>query len=321
MGKTSALSFLAAALLPLSAAAQTMVPFQSGKAWGYKDASGKTIFKAQYAAASLSADGLGLVAVQDGTSLKWGVVSADGHTVIEPSYDYIDLCSEGTVAVYTGPVENSEEGLYMSGGQWGFIDLNNPEADLNRGFDLVGPFIDGVAWVNRTKTDIKRQKRTMPILNNKGKVIGENIIFGVSESFSMNDMVLPDAEGGTAFEDGAWILIDRNGNALTQENTPYQAVGEFRDGLAWVKKNGRFGYVNLNGEEVIPAIYVMVQDAPGSSPGSLLLRPESGAVRWVVDDRGLTAWLNEKGGTVIGFTDFNGKVSVFDTVDESMWDF
>ena len=137
----------------------------------------------------------------------------------------------------------------------------------------------------------------------------------------MNDMVLPDAEGGTAFEDGAWILIDRNGNALTPENTPYQAVGEFRDGLAWVKKNGRFGYVNLNGEEVIPAIYVMVQDAPGSSPGSLLLRPESGAVRWVVDDRGLTAWLNEKGGTVIGFTDFNGKVSVFDTVDESMWDF
>ena len=268
MKRTVITSIVAAMLPALCATAQNMTPFQSGKAWGYKDAGGKVIVDAVYAAASLAADGYGLVAVKDGKTLKWGVVGQDGRTVIEPVYDYIDLCSEDMVAVYKGPVHNGEEGIYMSGGQWGYIDLASPAEEFKVIFDLVGPFTDSVAWVNCVRTDSRRQK-----------------------------------------------------NALTSTDSPYQAVGEFKDGLAWVKRNGRFGFVNIHGEEVIPVIYSMVQDAPGSRPGSLLLHPESGAIRWVVNDSGQRAWLNEKGETVIGFTDFEGKVSVFDTVDENMWDY
>ena len=291
-------------MLPaLCATAQNMTPFQSGKAWGYKDAGGKVIVDAVYAAASLAADGYGLVAVQEGNALKWGVVGQDGRTVIEPVYDYIDLCSEDMVAVYKGPVHNGEEGIYMSGGLWGYIDLASPAEEFKVIFDLVGPFTDSVAWVNCVRTDSRRQKRTMPIVDKKGKPVGEEIIFGVSASFTMNDLYLPGSDGSVTVPDGAWVLMNRKG------------------GLAWVKRNGRFGFINTRGEEVIPVIYSMVQDAPGSRPGSLLLHPESGAVRWVVNDSGQRAWLNEKGETVIGFTDFEGKVSVFDTVDENMWDY
>lgn len=320
--KRTVITLIASAMLPaLCATAQNMTPFQSGKAWGYKDAGGNIIVEAAYAAASLAADGYGLVAVQEGNALKWGVVGQDGRTVIEPVYDYIDLYSEGMVAVYRGPVYSSDEGLYMSGGQWGYIDLASPAEEFKVIFDLVGPFTDSVAWVNCVRTDSRRQKRTMPIVDKKGKPVGEEIIFGVSASFTMNDLYLPGSDGSVTVPDGAWVLMNRKGNALTSTDSPYQAVGEFKDGLAWVKRNGRFGFVNIHGEEVIPVIYSMVQDAPGSRPGSLLLHPESGAVRWVVNDSGQRAWFNEKGETVIGFTDFEGKVSVFDTVDENMWDY
>lgn len=321
MKRTVITSIVVAMLPALCATAQNMSPFQSGKAWGYKDAGGKVIVDAVYAAASLAADGYGLVAVKDGKTLKWGVVGQDGRTVIEPVYDYIDLCSEDMVAVYKGPVHNGEEGIYMSGGLWGYIDLASPAEEFKVIFDLVGPFTDSVAWVNCVRTDSRRQKRTMPIVDKKGKPVGEEIIFGVSASFTMNDLYLPGSDGSVNIPDGAWVLMNRKGDALTSTDSPYQAVGEFKDGLAWVKRNGRFGFINTRGEEVIPVIYSMVQDAPGSRPGSLLLHPESGAVRWVVNDSGQRAWLNEKGETVIGFTDFEGKVSVFDTVDENMWDY
>lgn len=315
-------TLIAAAMLPaLCATAQNMTPFQSGKTWGYKDARGNVIVDAAYAAASLAADGYGLVAVKEGETMKWGVVGQDGRTVIEPVYDYIDLCSEGMVAVYKGPVHSGEEGIYMSGGLWGYINLTCPAEEFKVIFDLVGPFTDSVAWVNCTRTDSRRQRRTMPVVDKKGKPVGEEIIFGVSASFTMNDLYLPGSDGPANIPDGAWVLMNRNGDALTSTDSPYQAVGEFKDGLAWVKRNGRFGFINIRGEEVIPVIYSMVQDAPGSRPGSLLLHPESGAVRWVVNDSGQRAWLNEKGETVIGFTDFDGKVSVFDTVDENMWDY
>lgn len=321
MKRTVITSIVVAMLPALCATAQNMTPFQSGKAWGYKDAGGKVIVDAVYAAASLAADGYGLVAVKDGKTLKWGVVGQDGRTVIEPVYDYIDLCSEDMVAVYKGPVHNGEEGIYMSGGLWGYINLASPAEEFKVIFDLVGPFTDSVAWVNCVRTDSRRQKRTMPIVDKKGKPVGEEIIFGVSASFTMNDLYLPGSDGSVNIPDGAWVLMNRKGDALTSTDSPYQAVGEFKDGLAWVKRNGRFGFINTRGEEVIPVIYSMVQDAPGSRPGSLLLHPESGAVRWVVNDSGQRAWLNEKGETVIGFTDFEGKVSVFDTVDENMWDY
>ena len=109
--KRTVITLIASAMLPaLCATAQNMTPFQSGKAWGYKDAGGNIIVEAAYAAASLAADGYGLVAVQEGNALKWGVVGQDGRTVIEPVYDYIDLYSEGMVAVYRGPVYSSDEG-------------------------------------------------------------------------------------------------------------------------------------------------------------------------------------------------------------------
>ena len=264
-------------------------------------------------------DGFGLVSLYDGSGYKWGVVGSDGREVLPVEYDYVDMCNDGMVAVYTGPVD--AESLYMAGGQWKFISL----ADLSESagsYNLVGPYVDGLAWVNSKPTSMKRQMRVMPILDKKGKPTGEeNIIFGVSASFMLEDMIVPDDSGNVVLEDAEWVLIDRNGTAVTDAASPYQAVGMCENGLAWVKRDGLFGFVNTSGEEVIPVKYVTVQDAPGSHPAALLLNPETGAVRWVMNEAGQIAWLNEKGEVVIDFIDSDGRVSVFDTVDENMWDY
>lgn len=306
---------LLAAVFALPLAAQTMVPYETGRGWGYKDADGNIIVKAEYQAVSRPADGLGLVCIKN----KWGAVNSKGETVIPVIYDYVDLCNDGFIAVYEGPVLDYEGIPYMKGGHWKFIDLGGT-AGTSRQFGTVGPFIGGIAWAEVSGAAIKRQRRAMPIVDKKGKPVGKEYIFGVSSTFSMDDLYLTDPEGKSKeVPDGMWILMDRNYNTLT-ENT-YEAVGTFSEGLAWVKRNGKYGFVNTMGQEVIPAIYESVQGAPGSRPGSLLLHPETGAVRWVMDRSGRTAWLNEKGETVIGFTDSDGRVSLDDTVDENMWDY
>ena len=116
MRKTVLISCLGAVLCSATAAAQTMIPFQSGKTWGYKDAQGKVIVEARYADASQAVDGFGLVSLYDGSGYKWGVVASDGREVISVEYDYVDMCNDGMVAVYTGPVD--ADSLYMTGGQW-----------------------------------------------------------------------------------------------------------------------------------------------------------------------------------------------------------
>lgn len=295
-----------------------LIPYQQGGKWGYKNASGEVVVSARYSAVSRPADGYGVV--YDYRTGLAGLVESSGRMVIEPKYTYIDLCNEGIVAVYAS---NNKDKLWESG-VWNYIDLANPDEIMFEGFgfDMVGPFVDSVAWVNCVETETMRRQRYMPITDKKGKKeIGRDYVLGVSGSFSMSDLYAKDDNGNYIVYDGCWILVDRGRHVRTDMEKPYQMVGEFRDGLAWVKRDGLYGYVNIYGEEVIPVIYKSVQGAPGAVATSLVLRPESGAVRWVMNNKGEMAWLNEKGEILIDFTKFDGKIPAGSIVNESMWDF
>lgn len=299
--------------------AQNLIPFERSGKWGYVNSSGEVVVPAKYSAVSRFADGYGVV-YEANTGLA-GLVEYSGRVVIEPRYTYIDLCSEGIVAVYAC----GKKKKMWTDGSWAFIDLSRPDSLMfgdDVAFDMVGPFLDGVAWVNCKETDTKRMQRYMPVMDKKGKKeIGRDYLFGVSESFRMSDLYAKDDNGNFIVYDGEWVLVDRDRNVRTDLEKPYQMVGEFRDGLAWVKRDGLYGFVNIAGEEVIPVKYKSVQGAPNAKPASLLLNPESGAVRWVMNEKGEMAWMNEKGEVLIDFVKFDGKVPVRSTVDESMWDF
>lgn len=299
-------------------AAQNLIPFEKSGLWGYMSPSGNVVVEAKYAAVSRFADGYGVI--YDSQTGLAGLVEYSGRVVIEPKYSYIDLCNEGFVAVY---ICEKDKEMWVDG-VWSYIDLSKPDSLFfgDSGFDMVGPFINGVAWVNCMETKTMRRKRYMPVLDSKGKKeIGQDYLFGISSSFRMSDLYARDDDGNYLVYDGAWVLVDKDRKVRTDAGNPYQMVGEFRDGLAWVKRNGLYGYVNENGEEVIPVEYVSVQGAPNAVPAALLLNPEDGAVRWVMNGAGEMAWLNGAGEIIIDFVEFDGKVPVSSTVDESMWDF
>ncbi len=50
---------------------------------------------------------------------------------------------------------------------------------------------------------------------------------------------------------------------MTQQNSKYPAydfVGEFSEGLARVRRGNKWGYINEEGEEIIPLIYDYAHD-------------------------------------------------------------
>lgn len=53
--------------------------------------------------------------------------------------------------------------------------------------------------------------------------------------------------------DSPYILLDSNGNQLTA--VTYDRIERFRNGIARVRRNEKYGYINADGKEVIPVIY------------------------------------------------------------------
>ena len=94
----------------------------------------------------------------------------------------------------------------------------------------------------------------------------------------------------------AWQLIGSNGkdkdieitDALSKSVRKYDALTNFHEGFAAVIKDGKWGYINSDGEEIIPCKY------DGSSPFS-----EGLACVYVGDENLSIEFIDEKGNTVI----------------------
>lgn len=105
-------------------------------------------------------------------------------------------------------------------------------------------------------------------------------------------------QNGTYFG-GRWTLIDRTGRAAG--NTQFQWIDAFSDGLACVRQNDQWGYVNLSGSyKVLPALKEVYPIREG------LAR---------VNANGLYGFLNPNGNTAIApaydaATDFHGGLAL-----------
>ena len=292
--------------------AQTLYPYQdkNGK-WGYQKADGTIVISPQFERASKFVDNHGVVAKKVGAKTLYGVIDETGNQTIPIEYDYIDLCHEGHVVLYNGKID---QGLFKKG-TWTLATMGgNIVSDE---YVTVGPVIDGVAWANKGLMKVHRRVRTMPIVNKKGKQVGEDYVFGISKTFIMNDLFELHADRKPDYS-GRWVLIDTDGNEISQE---FDMVGEFVNGLAWVYKNGKYGFVNTKGEVVIPIKYRSVQGSPNAKTTSLKFNSETTQVRWVCNDKNELAWIDEFGDIVIDFVRTDGKVSIHKKVNEEMWDF
>ncbi len=209
----------------------TLRPFQRGGRWGYIDATGKVRIEPRFAWAEEFSEGLAAFEGEDG---KHGYVDETGRVAVGPKFDNWTEFSEGLAAVSVDF-------------KWGYIDKAGAWAIPPR-FAVGRPFKDGMALVG---VPVSGEVTFPPgevrhvFIDRTGAVrveVGRDIINGeFSEGFAAVQFF--DEKGVSE------ALIDKAGKVVFEAESV--DTDGFREGLAAVKKGGKWGYIDTGGNFVI----------------------------------------------------------------------
>lgn len=153
--------------------------------------------------------------------------------------DFIDLSDEQLLALKGASIDESKfhDGLASmeQNGKWGFITKDGTFAIAPQ-YDEVEDFEDGYATV--------RTNRKWGVINTKGEYVVEPI---TSESYEIRHLdkgcfvVKKGYDEYGIVSNGKWVV-----------EPIYEDISFLKEGLIVVKKDGKCGYINLQGEVVIP---------------------------------------------------------------------
>lgn len=230
--------------------------------WGYIDVSGKVVIQPKYERARSFSGGLAAVR-QDG---KWGFINQSGELIISFSFDLEDneeiRFSEGLAVVrYASPPDPKYRGKY------GYIDQSGNLA-IGPQFSSASPFSEGLAIISIERID-RRPKRGY--IDKEGEVIIQPQ-FTVAKDFSEGLAMVQVGEYGTAKvgyidKTGKLVIAPQFDSVYDVIKTPndvskplrYYRSGrerDFSEGMAAVKINEKWGYINKLGQIVIPTQFV-----------------------------------------------------------------
>lgn len=153
--------------------------------------------------------------------------------------DFIDLSDEHLLALKAASIDESKfhDGLASmeQNGKWGFVSKKGAFA-IAPNFDEVEDFEDGYATV--------RTNRKWGVINTKGEYVVEPI---TSESYEIRHLdkgcfvVKKGYDEYGIVSNGKWVV-----------EPIYEDISFLKEGLIVVKKDGKCGYINLQGEVIIP---------------------------------------------------------------------
>lgn len=153
--------------------------------------------------------------------------------------DFIDLSDEQLLALKVASIDESKfhDGLASmeQNGKWGFVSKKGAFA-IAPNFDEVEDFEDGYATV--------RTNRKWGVINTKGEYVVEPI---TSESYEIRHLdkgcfvVKKGYDEYGIVSNGKWVV-----------EPIYEDISFLKEGLIVVKQDGKCGYINLQGEVVIP---------------------------------------------------------------------
>jgi hypothetical protein len=209
----------------------------------------------------------------DGKTIKTGFIDVNGKVIVQPQWDAADLspilgqmvyCNEGFCGVLTN-------------GKWGFIDTGGHLAIPNQ-FDAVGPFVEGLARVQLGNQigyiDKTGQYAINPQFSSGGDfhgglaavhadggwgfinktgtfVIKPHFQSASTDGFS-GGLAAVCTTGEASFlgvAPGKCGYIDRSGNFAVKPE--FNTVGDFSEGMAFVRMENKWGYINRAGKIVI----------------------------------------------------------------------
>lgn len=194
---------------------------QLGNRFGFVNTKGEIVIPVKYFGAHDFSEGRARVYLND----QWGVIDKAGKWVVKPSYDYIWDYKEGLACV-----------LKKSGTkkQWGFINQEGKVA-IDLQYDYVFPFSSGMAIVRKGDYFMNDLK----LINPKGEVVYE---------IPYKDM-FPFSEGlACFFENGKWGYVNTSFEVVIAAQ--FDHPRDFKDGMAWVHREGTPMYINKEGVTV-----------------------------------------------------------------------
>lgn len=183
---------------------------------------------------------------KDERTNKFGYTDDAGNVIVPAKYSY----SYGKQSYFIQTEfcflsnERPEIGVFYDGMAmvadscgYGYIDKNGKEV-IKCQYHIVLPFSEGLAAV--------KDKNTMKwgYINKKGEIVIP-FLYRYPRSFTE----------GYAFvekEKDKWAYIDKRGNNITPWEDSWTGYNFFVEGRAQIKRDGKYGYIDYSGKNVIP---------------------------------------------------------------------
>jgi peroxiredoxin len=169
---------------------------------------------------------------------KWGVYNFEGKEIVAPKYfEPVDVSTPSNYSVVT----LLESVVVASGYQkklYGLLDSNYKEIITPKYGFLK--HLDGGLF----KASSAKEPKLFGIIDEMGSVLFE---------FKYEDVFVISKDIITLKKLGKWSLINRKGFSLN--SSEYEGLAKLRSKRALVIKNGKYGFIDEKGKEVIPCKY------------------------------------------------------------------
>lgn len=214
-----------------------LYPVVQGGKWGYMDKSGKLAIKPQYDCAWDFSEGLACVQV----GLQRGYIDATNGIVIKPQYVQARPFSEGRAAVYAG---GSKWGDFMffnrdNNGRWVYIDKTGKIVVEPQQASSVAAeeFHGGVARIVYRNPHNLHYSKPAPMKADGSRLPGYDLSY--VGQFSEGLVAVQKDRQPCGYLDDKWNVVIP---------PAFEAAGDFSQGLACVKKGGKWSFIDKQGK-------------------------------------------------------------------------
>jgi hypothetical protein len=258
-------------------------------------------------------EGMARVHINDATGVN-GFINREGKLAIKPKYYSAGRFSEGLAFVSSKVppfMQSSVEKEQLDAQSAGFVDKQGQFVIENRSLTYSYGFEEGRAYV----TVATENGRDSGLIDRTGRfVITAGVYAALSNptdgairavkggkvglldsdgriivAFGKYDQILEPSDGSVfvAHSGGRTVLLDSLGKEIAAVSED-GSVGRFQGGLATIERDGLYGYIDTNGETVIPRMFDV---ASGFQSGLALVT--KGKAKGYINSKGLFVWKTE----------------------------
>ena len=230
----------------LSLITPALIPYRSGKKWGYCDQQKKIIVPVNYTHASQLIDGV--AAVEDNG--KWGLLDEKGKVILQPVYSHVG-------SAYEGMIKYIDKDLY------GYLDIKGKvviPAKYKYGYE----FNEGLARVKGSNGFYGFVDKT-----------GREVIALKYDNAADFDYGL-----AAVAQNKHYAFVNTRGEEVTPFKYPMSVYfPKFSNGLCKVFDGKKYGYVDHTGKEILPCKFNNAEDF---SNGIAMVVQDDGNDKWTV---------------------------------------